>query len=59
MKEKDEEVEGNNDLFKEKSTDATWTTIMVSVELNLVELSLFKGTAREQRLATAQVISVL
>ena len=58
MKEKNEEVEGKHGLFKEKSTDATWTTIMVSVELNLVELSLFKRTAREQQLATAQVISI-
>jgi hypothetical protein len=49
------EIQEKGDFSRENTRDAIWTTIMVTVEVNLVELSLFKGTAREQQLATAQV----
>jgi hypothetical protein len=53
------EIEEKGELSRENSRDVIWTTITVTVEVNLVELSLFKGTAREQQLATAQVTARL
>ena len=49
------DIEGKHGLSRENTADAIWTTITVTVEVNLVELSLSKGTAREQQLATTQV----
>ncbi|MCO5611230.1 hypothetical protein L7F22_065481 [Adiantum nelumboides] len=53
-----EKKEKEDRTSDENAHDGSWTTILVTADIALVELSLFKGAARDQALATAQVIGV-
>ncbi|KAI5072395.1 hypothetical protein GOP47_0012501 [Adiantum capillus-veneris] len=55
---KDENKGKEERASDQNAHDGSWITILVTADIALVELSLYKGTARDQALATAQVIGV-